>query len=188
MLRTYGKCNPRVGLSKYEFNNKLLGGVTFFAAGPKMLLYVSFYNAFSQLQQRVGPPLQTFKFSPKFPSVIFVFPLIRFPLPTYSLFPLTPTSHSLRTRTLSKFLRPSTPSPLSRVLQFQLLHQVTPFPQLYFLLRFFFPKICFPLSKPSLFFSLSLHSHRPSSPTSATGIFDGESCGSVRFLGLILRC
>ena len=47
MLRTYGKCNPRVGLSKYEFNNKLLGGVTFFAAGPKMLLYVSFYNAFS---------------------------------------------------------------------------------------------------------------------------------------------
>ena len=47
MLRTYGKCNPRVGLSKYEFNNKLLGGVTFFAADPKMLLYVSFCNAFS---------------------------------------------------------------------------------------------------------------------------------------------
>ena len=30
MLRTYIKCNPMVGLSKYEFNNKLLGGVTFF--------------------------------------------------------------------------------------------------------------------------------------------------------------
>ena len=30
MLRTYIKCNLMVGLSKYEFNNKLLGGVTFF--------------------------------------------------------------------------------------------------------------------------------------------------------------
>ena len=30
MLRTYRKCNPTVGLSKYKFNNKLLGGVTFF--------------------------------------------------------------------------------------------------------------------------------------------------------------
>ena len=30
MLRTYRKCNPNVGFSKYEFNNKLLGGVTFF--------------------------------------------------------------------------------------------------------------------------------------------------------------
>ena len=30
MLRTYRKCNPKVGFSKYEFNNKLLGGVTFF--------------------------------------------------------------------------------------------------------------------------------------------------------------
>ena len=30
ILRTYRKCNPTVGLSKYEFNNKLLGGVTFF--------------------------------------------------------------------------------------------------------------------------------------------------------------
>ena len=28
MLRTYRTCNPMVG--KYEFNNKLLGGVTFF--------------------------------------------------------------------------------------------------------------------------------------------------------------
>ena len=30
MLRTYRKCNPLVGLSKYEFNNKLLTAVTFF--------------------------------------------------------------------------------------------------------------------------------------------------------------
>ena len=30
MLRTYRICNPMVGFSKYEFNNKLLGGVTFF--------------------------------------------------------------------------------------------------------------------------------------------------------------
>ena len=30
MLRTYRKCNPTVGLSKYELNNKLLVGVTFF--------------------------------------------------------------------------------------------------------------------------------------------------------------
>ena len=30
MLRPYRKFNPMVGFSKYEFNNKLLGGVTFF--------------------------------------------------------------------------------------------------------------------------------------------------------------
>ena len=30
MLRTYRKCNPTVGISKYEFNIKLLGGETFF--------------------------------------------------------------------------------------------------------------------------------------------------------------
>ena len=30
MLRTYRKYNPTVELSKYEFNNKLLGGETFF--------------------------------------------------------------------------------------------------------------------------------------------------------------
>ena len=30
MLRTYRRCNLTVGFSKYEFNNKLLGGVTFF--------------------------------------------------------------------------------------------------------------------------------------------------------------
>ena len=30
MLRPYRKCNPTVEFSKYEFNNKLLGGVTFF--------------------------------------------------------------------------------------------------------------------------------------------------------------
>ena len=30
MLRTNIKCDLTVGFSKYEFNNKLLGGVTFF--------------------------------------------------------------------------------------------------------------------------------------------------------------
>ena len=30
MLRPYRTFNPAVGFSKYEFNNKLLGGVTFF--------------------------------------------------------------------------------------------------------------------------------------------------------------
>ena len=29
-LRTYRKCNPTVGFSKYEFNNKLLAGIIFF--------------------------------------------------------------------------------------------------------------------------------------------------------------
>ena len=29
MLRTYRKCDPIVGFSKYEFENKLLVGVTF---------------------------------------------------------------------------------------------------------------------------------------------------------------
>ena len=30
MLRPYRTCNPTVGFSKYEFDNKLLVGVTFF--------------------------------------------------------------------------------------------------------------------------------------------------------------
>ena len=30
MLRPYRKCNPKVGFSKYELNNNLLDGVTFF--------------------------------------------------------------------------------------------------------------------------------------------------------------
>ena len=30
ILRTYRTYNPMVEISKYEFNNKLLGGVTFF--------------------------------------------------------------------------------------------------------------------------------------------------------------
>ena len=30
MLRTYRTCNPTVEFTKYEFNNKLLGGVTIF--------------------------------------------------------------------------------------------------------------------------------------------------------------
>ena len=31
MLRTYRTCNSTVGFSKYEFNYKLLGGVTFYS-------------------------------------------------------------------------------------------------------------------------------------------------------------
>ena len=30
MLKTYRACNPMVRFLKYEFNNMLLGGVTFF--------------------------------------------------------------------------------------------------------------------------------------------------------------
>ena len=30
MLKIYRTCNLTIGFSKYEFNNKLLGGVTFF--------------------------------------------------------------------------------------------------------------------------------------------------------------
>ena len=30
LLRPYKKCNPTVGFLKYEFNNKLLGGVIIF--------------------------------------------------------------------------------------------------------------------------------------------------------------
>ena len=30
ILRTYKKCNPTIEFPKYEFNNKLVGGVTFF--------------------------------------------------------------------------------------------------------------------------------------------------------------
>ena len=30
MLKTNRKCDPTAGFSKYELNNKLLGGITFF--------------------------------------------------------------------------------------------------------------------------------------------------------------
>ena len=30
MLRPFRTCNPTIGFSKYEFNTKLLGGVTVF--------------------------------------------------------------------------------------------------------------------------------------------------------------
>ena len=30
MLRKYRKCNSMIGFPKYDFNNKLLGGVIFF--------------------------------------------------------------------------------------------------------------------------------------------------------------
>ena len=38
MLRTYGICNSTVGFSKYEFNNKLLGGVTLLKVIPNLTL------------------------------------------------------------------------------------------------------------------------------------------------------
>ena len=34
ILRTYRTCNSTVGFSKYEFNNKLLGGVTLLRVTP----------------------------------------------------------------------------------------------------------------------------------------------------------
>ena len=44
ILRTYRTYNPTVGFSKYEFNNKLLGGVTFFRVKSSVTqtqLYIS---------------------------------------------------------------------------------------------------------------------------------------------------
>ena len=38
MLRTYWTCNSAVGFSKYEFYNKLLGGVTFLKVKPSVTL------------------------------------------------------------------------------------------------------------------------------------------------------
>ena len=47
MLRTYRACNPTVGFSKYEFNNKLLEGVTFFWITSCVTLtkaYISYFD------------------------------------------------------------------------------------------------------------------------------------------------
>ena len=44
ILRTYKTCNPTVGFSKYEFNYKLLGGVTFLRVTLSVIqtqLYIS---------------------------------------------------------------------------------------------------------------------------------------------------
>ena len=44
ILRTYKTCNPTVGFSKYEFNNKLLGGVIFLRVTLSVIrtqLYIS---------------------------------------------------------------------------------------------------------------------------------------------------
>ena len=38
MLSKYRACNQIVGFSKYEFNNKLLGGVTFFRITSGIIL------------------------------------------------------------------------------------------------------------------------------------------------------
>jgi len=37
MLRIYRTCNSMVGFPKYEFHNKLLGGVTFFRVTPYVI-------------------------------------------------------------------------------------------------------------------------------------------------------
>ena len=47
MLRTYKTCNPTVGFSKYEFNNKLSSGVTFFRITSSVTwtqLYISSFD------------------------------------------------------------------------------------------------------------------------------------------------
>ena len=47
MLRTYRKCDPTVGFSKYEFNNKLSVGVTFFKVTSSVTWtqpYISYFN------------------------------------------------------------------------------------------------------------------------------------------------
>ena len=44
MLKPYKTSNPTVGFSKYEINNKLLGGVTFFrvtSGVPQTQPYIS---------------------------------------------------------------------------------------------------------------------------------------------------
>ena len=42
MLRTYRKCDPTIGFSKYEFNNKLLVGVIFFRVSSSVT-WTEFY-------------------------------------------------------------------------------------------------------------------------------------------------
>ena len=44
ILRTYTTYNPTVGFAKYEFNNKLLDGVTFFRVTMNIIhLWVNFF-------------------------------------------------------------------------------------------------------------------------------------------------
>ena len=40
MLRTYRTCNPKVRFPKYEFNNKLLGGVTLLKVTTGVNIYI----------------------------------------------------------------------------------------------------------------------------------------------------
>jgi len=40
MLRTYRPCNPTVGSSKYEFNNKLLGGIILVKVTLSQYIYI----------------------------------------------------------------------------------------------------------------------------------------------------
>ena len=43
MFRIFRKCNPTVGFSKYEFNNKLLSGVTLLRITPGVTWTQSIY-------------------------------------------------------------------------------------------------------------------------------------------------
>ena len=40
MLRTYRTCNPTMKFLKYEFNNKLLGGVIFLRVTPPNIFLI----------------------------------------------------------------------------------------------------------------------------------------------------
>ena len=42
ILRKYRKCNPTIGFPKYDFDNKLLGGVTFFGVTSGVTLIQSY--------------------------------------------------------------------------------------------------------------------------------------------------
>ena len=57
MLRPYRACNPMVGFSKYEFNNKLLDDKTFFRVMlgvTRILSYISlFYMNFDKSTVRL---------------------------------------------------------------------------------------------------------------------------------------
>ena len=42
LLRIYRTCNPTIGFPKYDFNNKLLGGVTLFGVRSGVTLIQSY--------------------------------------------------------------------------------------------------------------------------------------------------